>query len=202
MSKTLPRKKVAGGEVVILDLGCGDQKQDPNAIGIDVKEEAQAADQVVDIESDGIPYEPDSVDEIHTRMFAEHVDAFDLLVDCHRVLKPGGKVHITVPHPFTSGFWQDWTHTIQPGLTVDGFSYLERDHDMHYEHDMPPWTVEDLDVKFWLNLTSIPGRGVSATVSKVARMFTARTREELLKLPFAGGWIEATLVKPEGGSPQ
>lgn len=191
--KELPRPS---GEL-ILDLGCGDEKQVPEAIGIDSQEAASAADLIIDIEKDGIPYGANEVDAIYARMFAEHVDAAELLAECYEVLKPGGELYLTVPHPFTSGFWQDWTHTVQPGLTVDGISYLEEAHNMHYEHDMPSWDIEEIDVNFWLNLSSLPGRALSAAVSGIASFCSPHTCEELLKLPFAGGWLKATLVKPE-----
>lgn len=183
-------------ENLILDLGCGNEKQVPEAIGIDKQETASAADLIIDIEKEGIPYGANKVDAIYARMFAEHVDAAELLAECHRVLKPGGELYLTVPHPFTSGFWQDWTHTIQPGLTVDGISYLAEAHNMNYEHELRSWDIEDIDVKFWLNLTSLPGRAISAASSKIVSVFGPQKREELLKLPFAGGWLEVILVKP------
>lgn len=179
----------------VLDIGCGDDKVD-GAIGIDVKE-TESTDVVLDVEVDGLPYDDNSVEEIHARMALEHMDASLVIGDCHRVLKPGGELHIKLPHPFTSGFWQDWTHVIQAGFTRKGIEYLDSDHHMHYEHDIGSWNVEDVHIEFWLNLDSLPGRVLSAATSAVLNLTSNRTREEMLKLPFAGGWTTATLRKPE-----
>lgn len=48
----------------------------------------------------GIPFEDESVDFIYSSHFLEHLhkqDAHKLLVDCYRVLKPGGVIRICVP---------------------------------------------------------------------------------------------------------
>jgi len=47
-----------------------------------------------------LPYETNSVNFIFTEHFIEHldeVDGFNLLVECFRVMKPGGKIRITCP---------------------------------------------------------------------------------------------------------
>lgn len=177
----------------ILDIGCGEDKVE-GAVGIDIKE-TNDTDVVIDVEEEGLPYNDNSVSVIHARMSLEHMDAPTVIAECHRVLKSGGELHIKLPHPYTSGFWQDWTHNIQPGFTRKGIQYLDSKHHMHYEHDMGSWSVEDLHVEFWLNLESIPGRAFSVAMSILADLMSNRTREELLKLPFAGGWITADLKK-------
>jgi len=48
----------------------------------------------------GAPFADDSVDFIYSSHFFEHLykrDAINLLKECHRVLKPGGVIRITVP---------------------------------------------------------------------------------------------------------
>lgn len=176
-----------------LDIGCGHDKVD-GATGIDVKD-TPATDLVRDIESDGLPYPEGSVGEIYAQMALEHMDAPAIIAECYRVLEPGGTLHIKLPHPFTTGFWQDWTHVIQPGFTTEGIKYLNSEHNMNYEHDLGSWNVRDIHIEFWLNLDSLPGRVLSAGVSFLAGFASDKTREELLKLPFTGGWITAHLTK-------
>lgn len=195
MSENTTKMDVPKPSPLVLDIGCGDESQIEGAVGIDIVE-TSATDIIADVEAEGIPYAEGSVDEIYARMSFEHMDAQKLIVESRRVLKAGGKLHITVPHPFTTGFWQDWTHKIQPGFTVDGIKYLDPDHDMHYEHNLGAWDINRVEVVFWLNFSSILGRALSSVVSGIASFFDTRTREELLKLPFAGGWLEATLEKP------
>lgn len=177
----------------ILDIGCGNDKVD-GATGIDIMD-TPSADLVRDVEAEGLPYPNDSISEIYAQMALEHMDAEAVIAECNRVLEPGGSLHIKLPHPFTTGFWQDWTHEIQAGFTREGITYLDSDHDMHYEHEIGSWDVESIHVKFWLNFNSLPGRVISASISVLASLASDKTREELLKLPFAGGWITADLTK-------
>jgi len=47
-----------------------------------------------------IPYEDESLDEIYAGHYLEHLtrdEATEFLVECHRCLKPGGKLGIVVP---------------------------------------------------------------------------------------------------------
>lgn len=183
-------------EPLVLDIGCGDEKQPPEAVGIDVVE-TSATDLVIDVDHEGLPYGEQEADEVHARMSAEHMHAPGVLAECHRVLKPDGTLHLTVPHPWTSGFWQDWTHRIQPGFTVDGIDYLDSDHRLHYEHDIPPWDVDDVEVRWWVQAQSLPARAFGAGCQAVVNRLSTRAREELLKLPFTGGYLSAELQKPQ-----
>lgn len=178
----------------VIDIGCGEDKVD-GAVGIDIVE-TSATDLIRDVEKEGLPYPDNSVEKIHANMAIEHMDAPTVIKECYRVLEPSGVLHIKLPHPFTTGFWQDWTHVIQPGFTREGIHYLDSEHHMHYEHDLGDWIVEEVNVAFWLNLESLPGRVISAAASKLASFGSDKTREELLKLPFTGGWLEAELSKP------
>jgi glycosyltransferase involved in cell wall biosynthesis/predicted SAM-dependent methyltransferase len=53
----------------------------------------------------GLPYESNSVDNIFSEHFIEHIsrkDALFLLGECNRVLKPGGHIRVSTPDLFTS----------------------------------------------------------------------------------------------------
>ena len=57
-----------------------------------------------------LPFEAESVDEILCNDVFEHVAYIPLLKDCHRLLVPGGKIHIEVPHFSACNNYVDPTH--------------------------------------------------------------------------------------------
>jgi SAM-dependent methyltransferase len=81
---------------VCLDLGCGDQKQYPGNIGVDVRH-ARDVDVVADL-TDGIPVPDRAVDRVFAVHVLEHlIDFLPLVDECHRVLRPGGVLHVLSP---------------------------------------------------------------------------------------------------------
>lgn len=90
------RVEVAGRAPVCLDVGCGDQKQYPDNIGVDVRR-AHDVDLVADL-TDGIPLADRSVDRVYAVHVLEHlIDFLPLVDECHRVLRPGGLLHVLSP---------------------------------------------------------------------------------------------------------
>lgn len=90
----------------ILDVGCGLQPYKPlfahaTYLGIDVEASGrQAKDKAADVYFDGthIPLETESVDAVLCTEVLEHaVDPEMLTAEMFRVLRPGGRVCITVP---------------------------------------------------------------------------------------------------------
>ncbi len=108
-------QRLAAGEPVVVDLGCGPNKA-PGAIGVDALP-LPGVDVVWDL-NDGLGFLPDgSVDEIRSRHTLEHVDAFERLMrDVHRALKPGGRHVVVVPHFSNPYFYSDYTHRRTFGL--------------------------------------------------------------------------------------
>ena len=90
------RVTVAGREPVVVDLGCGPAKQYPGNLGLDLRM-APGVDVRADL-SRSLPLVDDSVDVIFTVHILEHLIDFLVLVDeCHRVLRPGGVLHVMSP---------------------------------------------------------------------------------------------------------
>jgi SAM-dependent methyltransferase len=90
------RVRVAGRDPTVLDLGCGDQPQYPQNIGVDVR--ATPAVRVRANLSSGIPFETAAVDRIFAVHLLEHlIDFLPLVDECHRVLRPGGILHVMSP---------------------------------------------------------------------------------------------------------
>lgn len=100
---------------VKLNLGTGHRPKD-GFYSVDLVE-MDGIDVVADL-NDGLPDLPDnSVDEIMTQHTLEHVQNFmPLMRELHRVVRPGGKITITVPH-FSNVFgFSDPTHVRFFGL--------------------------------------------------------------------------------------
>lgn len=82
---------------VILDIGCGSHKQLPEALGVDCFPLGDVR-VLAQIER-GLPFADESVDQIYAIHFLEHIrDLLGLMNEVHRVLKPGGALHVMVPN--------------------------------------------------------------------------------------------------------
>lgn len=98
---------------VKLKIGCFDQRLD-GFIHLDINPEAKP-DYVADICS--MPFEDSSVDEIVCWNVLEHVpDTLKAMRECWRVLKPGGRMKIVVPHALNPNLHSTPDH-------VKGFTY-------------------------------------------------------------------------------
>lgn len=97
--------------MVKLDIGSGISKR-KGYITIDVVPEVNP-DLLLDVESNPLPFDSNSVDEIRAWSVLEHFhDDKKLFVICEfwRVLKSGGILDIAVPLCTTEQAWQDPTH--------------------------------------------------------------------------------------------
>ena len=107
---------------ITLELGCGQNKKNPNSIGVD-----QIDYPSVDIVGDAVEvlksFPERSIQRISSSHFFEHVDDLKgLLTECSRVLVSGGAIDIVVPHFSNPYFYSDYTHKRFFGLYT--FSYL------------------------------------------------------------------------------
>jgi SAM-dependent methyltransferase len=90
------RVRVGGRDPVIVDLGCGDQRQYPTNLGVDLRRTPEVA-AVADV-SRPLPFRGASVDRIFAVHVLEHlIDFLPLVDECHRVLRPGGVLHVLSP---------------------------------------------------------------------------------------------------------
>jgi SAM-dependent methyltransferase len=97
------------GKPVVLELGCGNTKA-AGRIGID-KLDLPAVDIVTDVEQ-GLPFFPDnSVDQIHSKSFLEHLDDFERVMgEMVRILKQSGRCKLYLPHFSNPYHYSDYTH--------------------------------------------------------------------------------------------
>jgi len=95
---------------VILNLGCG-KVRIPGSLGVDRVKIEEYVDVVHDLDVIPYPFTSDSVDEIHLYHVLEHLhDPIKKMEELHRILKPGGVLHIRVPHFSSMGAFTDMTH--------------------------------------------------------------------------------------------
>ena len=81
----------------VLNLGCG-KKIKNHVINVDVMPYPRV-DEVLDLSYFPWPWKDNSIDGIHASHIMEHFpDQFDFIMECHRVLKPGGFLRIVGPH--------------------------------------------------------------------------------------------------------
>ena len=125
--KIILEERLKAGPVIV-ELGCGPNPQ-AGRIGVD-RLDLPGVSVVADLDK-GLSFLPDnSVDEMISNSFLEHVENFDLLMkEIVRVLKPGGKKKLFVPHFSNPYFYSDPTHSRFFGL-YSFFYYVPVEHQL------------------------------------------------------------------------
>jgi SAM-dependent methyltransferase len=91
------RVRVGGRAPLALDLGCGEQPQYPENIGVD-RRATKAVAVRADLARGALPFASDTVDRIYAVHLLEHlIDYLPLLAECHRVLRTDGILHVMCP---------------------------------------------------------------------------------------------------------
>lgn len=112
-----------------LNLGCGRQKL-PGFVNVD-HAPSEGPDVVCELGRDHWPWDNNSVDEAIASHILEHLpgdEFFHFLHELYRVMKPGGAVRITLPHPSNDIFLCDPTHArpVMPGtMAMFSKNYVE-----------------------------------------------------------------------------
>lgn len=110
-----------------IDLGCGPNKKE-GFVGVD-QYAFPGVDHVVDLTKDRLPFEAETVEEVHASHFVEHLTAPErchLLNELHRVMKPGAKMTMIVPHWGSNRAYGDPTHQWPP-ISEMWFYYLKKE---------------------------------------------------------------------------
>src|SRR3954470_71070 len=89
-------KTESGKGGLSVNLGCGGMRI-PGTLGVD-QVNVGATDVIADLEAPALPFRAGTVEAIHVYHVLEHVDFVRLMDEFHRVLRPGGLLHIRVPH--------------------------------------------------------------------------------------------------------
>lgn len=150
-----------------IDLGCGPNKRE-GFIGID-RIKFDNVDYVFDIAKDW-PIDSDSVDEAHTSHFVEHLNSVERVHFCnelYRVLKPGAKCTLIVPHWASSRAYGDPTHQWPP-IGEFWFYYLSK----AWRKDNAPHTdAEHWDQGFSCDFDATWGYGMNPTLASRSTEF-------------------------------
>jgi len=114
--------KILRDEPVKIEIGCGDRKRDPDAIGIDILD-TSATDIVGDALEVLRALPGESVKAITSFHVFEHLqDIQEIIAEVERVLVPGGEMLVVVPHYSNPFYYSDPTHRNFFGLYT--FSYF------------------------------------------------------------------------------
>ncbi|MEZ6255239.1 MAG: methyltransferase domain-containing protein [Patescibacteria group bacterium] len=131
---------------VIVNLGCG-KTRIPNSIGVDVVKIDDYVDVVHNLDQVPYPFDDCSVDEIHMYHVLEHLhDPIKKMEELHRVLKPGGLLHIRVPHFSSMGAFSDITH-VRP-FGYGSFNCFEPD-DYHHFYTNVNFKILNRQIKYF-----------------------------------------------------
>jgi SAM-dependent methyltransferase len=136
----------------ILDIGCGDgeflnvfSSLGYESIGVDVSPvESRHEIHRVNLETEGLPFEDDSINFAFSKSVIEHMDnPLNLMNEVHRVLILGGKAVIMTPsweHNYWGPFYIDHTHitpftrySLEEALRISGFEEVR----VEYFYQLP-----------------------------------------------------------------
>lgn len=110
---------------VVLELGCGNRKRNPDWIGIDALD-FECVDIVGGVFDVLEKFPVRSVDRVHSYHFFEHVADLEMLIrELARIIKKDGQMEVVVPHFSNPHYYSDYTHKQFFGLY--SFSYLADD---------------------------------------------------------------------------
>jgi SAM-dependent methyltransferase len=114
---------VENNQAIRLNLGCGDNIV-YGYINHDVTRHRPEVDVVHDLQVFPWPWADDSAEEILLLDVLEHLpEVVPVIDECWRVLRPGGMLHISVPHYQAEHVWLDPTH--RHAFHLDTFDYFD-----------------------------------------------------------------------------
>ena len=132
-------KKEKQPEVIVVELGCGQSKQNKEfyeqnlntsptkIIGVDIVK-CEGVDVVHDLTKFPYPFADESVDAIFSSHFLEHLDGSERMKffdECYRILKPGGKMRHIHPYYKSVRAIQDPTHKWPP-ISENSYFYWDK----------------------------------------------------------------------------
>ena len=107
---------------MVLDIGCGKRKIEPDAYGIDISPES-AADCVWNLDCFPWPLEDNRFERIHMSQVIEHLeDPVRAMAEVWRVARDGAEVLIATPHFSSHNSYTDPTH--KRHLAAGSFEYF------------------------------------------------------------------------------
>lgn len=179
--------------MVNLDIGCGTAKKE-GFMGLD-RAPLPGVDIVADLDKDGLPLRSCSVDEVYSNHVMEHMDDLKAVMEeMHRVLKPGGRAVLRVPHCFSSIAFGDSTH--KRFFTFDTFSQFDQRHSRSYYYD---FHFEFLGSRMQLYRNWHRPRWFGRFLEWLVNRNQRKGERWLKIIPYKDWEVETVLRKPEGG---
>jgi SAM-dependent methyltransferase len=135
--------------MLVLDVGCGTRKAEPDAVGIDWSPHS-AADVVWNLDDFPWPLESDSFERIHLSHILEHVrDAMSAMAEVHRIGRPGADVFVVTPHFSSHNSYTDPTHVRH--LAGRSFRYFTGEDFATFSGSNVSFSIEKLELTFGHN---------------------------------------------------
>ena len=107
---------------MVLDIGCGKRKIEPDAIGIDMSPDS-AAEHVWNLDEYPWPLESGAFERIHMSHVIEHLeDPMRAMAEVYRVARDNADVFVTTPHFSSHNSYTDPTH--RRHLAAASFDYF------------------------------------------------------------------------------
>lgn len=126
-----------------LDIGCGGNKQ-PGFLGMD-RRDLPGVDLVHDLEVTPYPLDDECCITIVGSHIIEHIKPwlmFDVMNELWRIMKPGGRLALSMPYAGSAGYWQDPTHC--NGCNENTWRYFDPRNEVLYGIYKPkPWRIMD-----------------------------------------------------------
>lgn len=127
-----------------LNLGCGKDIQ-KDCINLDCVN-LDGVDIIHDLTSLPLPFDNEMFDEVLCKDVLEHFDYIPVLKDIQRILKPGGKLYIQVPHFTSQDAYADPTH--QRFFSIHTFHYFIDIDPRSYYFDFHFSSIEKIHITF------------------------------------------------------
>lgn len=124
-----------------LDIGCGPKKP-KGYVGMD-RREMDGVDVVHDWSELPWPFDDGEFAELRASHVIEHICPLHIIEwmdEAWRVLEPGGKLVIGMPHAWSSGDAQDPTHCLHASVTT--WEYFDPDYELYAVYAPRPWRLE------------------------------------------------------------
>lgn len=124
------RVQAASLDAATLNLGAGRADQLPGALRLD-RAKATLPHVVADLDAGFLPFRSSSFARVGAYDVVEHVeDLVKLVIEVHRVLRPGGVFYVTTPHFSCSNAYTDPTH--RRALGLHSFDYFLENHTLSF----------------------------------------------------------------------
>ena len=136
--------------MLVLDIGCGKKKQEPDAIGLD-RQTGSAADVFCDLSCFPWPLADGCADRVYLSHFLEHQpDILRVMKEVHRVAKSNAEVLVVTPHYSSPDSYSDPTHVYHLGF--HSFDYFARDSFENFTYGAGGFRILERRLSFGGNL--------------------------------------------------